>query len=69
MNNESDKEQLQEQLAELSQQHQVLDQEIENLHKQVYSNQLHLTRLKKQKLALKERIEKVKSSLIPDRLA
>lgn len=69
MNNKIDKEQLQEQLAELSQRHETLDQEIDALHRQVYSNQLHITRLKKQKLTIKEQIEKIKSALIPNQLA
>ena len=69
MNSKPDKEQLQEQLAELSEQHQALDKEIQELHDQVHSNQLHITRLKKQKLILKDRIEKIKSYLIPNRLA
>ncbi|MDY0007349.1 MAG: YdcH family protein [Spongiibacteraceae bacterium] len=54
------------QLRELITRHQALDSEIERLHSFPYIDQLRMQRLKKQRLQLKETIERVKSRLIPD---
>lgn len=62
----SNQEQKLEELAELTQLHRDMDIAIETLLDNAYVDQLQLTRLKKRKLRLKDQIEKLKSSLIPD---
>ena len=56
-------------LAELKQQHRELDLAIEDLALRLDTNQLEIGRLKKQKLKLKDSIERMASSLIPDLIA
>lgn len=56
-------------LAELKQEHRELDFAIEEMAKKVEMNQLDITRLKKQKLKLKDAISRLESNLIPDILA
>lgn len=66
---QNEREQILQQLAELKQDHRSLDIAIEELAGQLHSNQLEVTRLKKQKLRLKDAIARMESSLIPDLLA
>lgn len=54
------------QLAELKQDHRELDIAIQELATQLNSNQLEVSRLKKQKLRLKDSITRLESNLIPD---
>ena len=53
-------------LAELRQEHRVLDLAIERLSASAGTDQLQLTRLKKRKLRLKDWISYLESKLIPD---
>ncbi|MEH6636030.1 MAG: YdcH family protein [Halioglobus sp.] len=53
-------------LLELRTQHRVLDTKIEELHNYPYQNQILLQRLKKEKLRLKDAIERLKDDMIPD---
>lgn len=64
-----DQEQLEEELAELSSRHENMDSAIKQLQESLSIDQLKISRLKKEKLMLKEQIEKIKSSLIPDQKA
>jgi hypothetical protein len=50
----------------LQQEHRALDQEIEQLYGHPYRDQLHLQRLKKKKLLIKDMITRFKDDLIPD---
>lgn len=56
-------------IAVLKQQHRELDLSIAELGDKLHINQLELTRLKKQKLRLKDAISRLESSLIPDLIA
>ena len=70
MNIDQDEKQiLIQELAELKQQHRELDLAIEDLALRLDTNQLEIGRLKKQKLKLKDSIERMASSLIPDLIA
>ena len=60
---------LREKLAQLRQQHRDLDDAILTLAAAAAADQLQLRRLKKQKLALKEEIQKLEDRLIPDIIA
>jgi hypothetical protein len=62
----SDQEQILTQLHELETEHRDLDDIIIKLAGESYVNQFQLRRLKKRKLMLKDRIERLKSLLIPD---
>ncbi len=53
-------------ILQLQQLHQQLDAEIDALYEYPYRDQLHLQRLKRQKLRLKDDIERLKGDLIPD---
>lgn len=53
-------------LSELVNRHRELDGEIERLQSFPYVDQLRMQRLKKQRLQLKETIERLRSKLIPD---
>lgn len=53
-------------LALLSERHRVLDERIAELYDYPYKNQILLQRLKKEKLRLKDAIERLKDELIPD---
>lgn len=66
MSDSPDREQLQAQLHELEIEHRDLDDIIIKLAGENYVNQFQLRRLKKRKLLLKDRIERLKSLLIPD---
>ncbi len=54
------------QLAALQERHRTLDDEITRLQDFPYQDQLLLCRLKKEKLRLKDSIERVRTLLIPD---
>jgi len=61
-----DLEKTRQKLHEVSLEHSDLDQMITLLHESAYVDQLQLQRLKKKKLALKEQIQRLRSTLIPD---
>jgi hypothetical protein len=56
-------------LVELRAAHRALDERINQLIEQGYPDQLELQRLKKQKLALKDRIARLESDRLPDIIA
>ena len=56
-------------LAELRAAHRALDERINQLMEEGYRNQLELQRLKKQKLALRDRIMRLESDRLPDIIA
>jgi hypothetical protein len=56
-------------LVELRAAHRALDERINQLIEQGYRNQLELQRLKKQKLALRDRIVRLESDRLPDIIA
>jgi hypothetical protein len=56
-------------LLMLRQQHRDLDAAIESLEESVIADQLQLRRLKKQKLMLKDEIQQVEDSLVPNIIA
>jgi hypothetical protein len=56
-------------LAQLRAAHRALDERIEELVREGYRNQLELQRLKKQKLALRDRIVRLESDRLPDIIA
>lgn len=60
---------LQEKLADLESEHRQLDAEIERLINTPPIDLLHIQRLKKKKLALKDQIQKLKSDILPDIIA
>ena len=53
-------------LLELQTKHRALDTKIAELHSYPYQNQILLQRLKKEKLRLKDAIERLKDEMIPD---
>ena len=53
-------------LLGLQTKHRALDNKIEELHTFPYQNQILLQRLKKEKLRLKDAIERLKDDMIPD---
>ena len=53
-------------LKELRVQHRQLDQEIIDMESKPYLDTLHLRRMKKRKLMIKEMIVRLESELIPD---
>jgi len=55
-----------ERLAVMQAQHRTLDQKIIELQSRPWQNQLLVQRLKKEKLRLKESIERLKDEIIPD---
>lgn len=54
------------QLVYLQERHRELDEEITRLELFPYQDQLHLRRLKKEKLRIKDTLERVRTMLIPD---
>ncbi|MCI0734300.1 MAG: DUF465 domain-containing protein [Methylococcaceae bacterium] len=66
MSDSPDQEQIRIQLHELETEHRDLDDIIIKLSGESYVNQFQIRRLKKRKLLLKDRIERLKSLLIPD---
>lgn len=59
-------EELRARLKDLRIEHRALDEEIKELDESAYIDHLHLRRLKKRKLQLKETVVKLESKLIPD---
>ena len=55
-----------ERLTVIQAQHRILDQKITELQSRPWQNQLLVQRLKKEKLRLKELIERLKDEIIPD---
>jgi len=55
-----------ERLSLMQSQHRLLDQKIIDLQGRPWQNQLLVQRLKKEKLRLKESIERLKDEIIPD---
>ena len=53
-------------LLDLQSRHRALDKKIAELHSYPYQNQILLQRLKKEKLRLKDAIERLKDEMIPD---
>jgi hypothetical protein len=53
-------------LIKLRAEHRELDQAIQNLSQNRYTDQLQLRRLKKRKLQIKDRIARLESRMIPD---
>jgi hypothetical protein len=53
-------------LLQLQTRHRALDDKIAELHGFPYQNQILLQRLKKEKLRLKDAIERLKDDMIPD---
>lgn len=53
-------------IVELELEHRDLDAAIERLEESVYVDQLQLRRLKKKRLQLKDTIERLRSSQLPD---
>lgn len=53
-------------LLELQTQHRTLDNRISEMYEYPYKNQILLQRLKKEKLRLKDAIERLKNEMIPD---
>ncbi|HLT02377.1 MAG TPA: DUF465 domain-containing protein [Geminicoccaceae bacterium] len=66
---ESTEAELEQKLAELRAAHRALDERISQLIEQGFPNQLEVQRLKKQKLALKDRIARLESDRLPDIIA
>ena len=62
----SDKQRLLQAVAELKQEHRVLDIAIREMAEQVHQNQFETGRLKRQKLKLKDSISRLESLLIPN---
>jgi hypothetical protein len=54
------------QLFDMQTKHRALDMKIAELHSFPYQNQILLQRLKKEKLRLKDAIERLKDEMIPD---
>jgi hypothetical protein len=64
-----DASEIEQRLAELRAAHRALDERIKQLIEQGFPDQLEVQRLKKQKLALKDRIARLESDLLPDIIA
>ena len=60
---------IEQKLAELRAAHRALDERISELIARGFPDQLELQRLKKQKLALKDRIARLESDRLPDIIA
>jgi len=64
-----DDDDIRDQLELLRREHKQVDEQIETLSRVQPVDFLHITKLKKEKLRLKDQIQKLESSLIPDILA
>ena len=69
MTNSPDSSEIDQKLAELRAAHRALDEQITQLIEQGFRDQLQVQRLKKQKLALKDRIARLESARLPDIIA
>lgn len=65
----SDAETLKEQLAALRKEHRDLDDLISQISIEKPYNQIHISRLKKRKLFLKDQIKRIESEILPDIIA
>lgn len=64
-----DEDELRDQLRDLSQQHKALDEQIEQMSRARPIDFLTITKLKKEKLRMKDLISRIESMLIPDIIA
>ena len=64
-----DSSEIDQKLAELRAAHRALDEQITQLIEEGFRDQLQVQRLKKQKLALKDRIARLESDRLPDIIA
>jgi hypothetical protein len=69
MTESSDVSEIDQKLAELRAAHRALDEQITKLIEEGFRDQLQVQRLKKQKLALKDRIARLESDRLPDIIA
>jgi hypothetical protein len=69
MTDSPDSSEIDQKLAELRAAHRALDEQITQLIEEGFSDQLQVQRLKKQKLALKDRIARLESDRLPDIIA
>lgn len=65
----SEPETLEEQLATLRKEHRDIDELISRLSLERPYNQIHISRLKKRKLQIKDQIKRVESEILPDIIA
>ena len=65
----SDAETLKEQLVALRKEHRDLDDLISQLSVEKPYNQIHISRLKKRKLVIKDQIKRIESEILPDIIA
>ncbi|HEX7076303.1 MAG TPA: DUF465 domain-containing protein [Hyphomicrobiaceae bacterium] len=66
---QQDERDIREQLIRLRAEHRELDTQIAALEAQAHADQLQITRLKKKKLQLKDRITALEDRLLPDIIA
>ena len=64
-----DSETLKEQLADLRKEHRDLDALITRVSIEKPYNQIHISRLKKRKLQIKDQIKRIESEILPDIIA
>jgi hypothetical protein len=69
MTDSPDSSEIDQKLAELRAAHRALDEQITQLIEEGFRDQLQVQRLKKQKLALKDRIARLESARLPDIIA
>ena len=69
MTDSPDSSDIDQKLAELRAAHRALDEQITQLIEEGFPDQLQVQRLKKQKLALKDRIARLESDRLPDIIA
>ena len=69
MTDSPDSSEIDQKLAELRAAHRALDEQITQLIEEGFPDQLQVQRLKKQKLALKDRIARIESDRLPDIIA
>jgi hypothetical protein len=69
MTESADSSEIEQKLAELRAAQRALDERIDQLVNQGFPNQLEVQRLKKRKLALKDRIARLESDRLPDIIA
>ncbi|PHS73655.1 MAG: hypothetical protein COB22_00140 [Cycloclasticus sp.] len=62
----SENDQIELRIIELKQEHQDLHYIIDHLYEEMQPNQLRIRRLKKRRLFIKDQMEHLKSTLIPD---